>query len=848
MGGQGRLEDPVVNFSEQGGANSEWVALRLLRGSSIVALAALSLCFGSPARAGCEGDFSQPNKDNVITCTGTDSNPYVLQPDDLENGADTINLISGTGNGSISGGGGPDRFKLEGATVNGTLIGGESSNRAAQPQPEHIDTFNLNSGVINAPASGDAIIAERGDDIIKIGGVTINGNVSGGRGADTITMTGGTVNGSISGEGTLGVEGSGPSDDDTIIISGGTVTGAVSGNDENDNITWSGGFVGAINGNDGTDLATFRNLTPANLTPSVRVDGGLGFDHLVWDHTIGGVVGRYVNWELFELTQGSQLTFSSTLTLGDAGTGTGTLTIDPTSTVFAGAGDHEIVPFTAGQLVTVTNAGTIDLTDGNATDSLRIVGNYAGQSGTGRLDTVLASDGAPSDLLIIDGGAATGSTRLFFTDAGGGGALTTGDGILVVDAVNGGTTAPRAFSGFAAAGPYEYRLFRGGTGSTEDWFLRNTLQPIPPEPLPEPGPGPGPGPTPAPGSGPGPNPEPPAPPGPPTPRYRQEVSLYDAMPVMAAIYGRKIIDTLHERMGGDAQLLGPGKEDMPDGAWGRVIGYWGHRDGDPIGIYGRSGPEFDYNFGAIQAGLDLYRSEYANGQRDNAGLYFAIGRAHADVDHNILGVRFKGGEDDFDAVSVGGYWTRFGKNDWYLDGVVQGTWYDMDMTARRGLRDGDTNGFGFAASLEGGYPFQLGGGWKLEPQAQLVYQALNIDDFNDGAADVRYSDTNSLAGRIGARVTQDWDVGGEASKRKFTLWGRADLWHEFLGDPTTAFSSATGFIPFTADLGDDWATLGIGAAIQVADAATLYGNVNYDTSFDGDADAWEGKVGLKIQW
>ena len=28
---------------------------------------------------------------------------------------------------------------------------------------------------------------------------------------------------------------------------------------------------------------------------------------------------------------------------------------------------------------------------------------------------------------------------------------------------------------------------------------------------------------------------------------------------MAAIYGRHMIDTLHERMGGDAQLLGPGK-------------------------------------------------------------------------------------------------------------------------------------------------------------------------------------------------------------------------------------------------------------------------------------------------
>ena len=226
-----------------------------------------------------------------------------------------------------------------------------------------------------------------------------------------------------------------------------------------------------------------------------------------------------------------------------------------------------------------------------------------------------------------------------------------------------------------------------------------------------------------------------------------------------------------------------------------------------------------------------------------------FGHANVDVEHNLLGRTFKGGKDKFDAVSVGGYWTRFGANNWYLDGVLQGTWYDMDMTANRGLRDGETDGFGFAASLEGGYPFHLGDGWLLEPQAQLVYQALNLNDFNDGAADVRYSDTNSLAGRIGARLARDWDAGDEASKRKLTLWGRADLWHEFLGDPTTEFSSATGFVPFTADLGEQLGNVGHRRGIcRSTDATSLYGNVNYETSFDGDADAWEGKVGLKVQW
>jgi len=226
-----------------------------------------------------------------------------------------------------------------------------------------------------------------------------------------------------------------------------------------------------------------------------------------------------------------------------------------------------------------------------------------------------------------------------------------------------------------------------------------------------------------------------------------------------------VLGTLHERMGGDAQMLGSGDdgsyEGTPDGAWARIVGFWGHRSGDPRGIYGGE-PEFDYDFGAAQGGLDLYRREGADGSRDNAGLYAAFGHGDIDVTHNLLGLIFKAGEGKFDAWSIGGYWTHFGPSDWYVDAVVQGTWYDASMSGARGLREGDTTGTGFAASLEGGYPFHFGESWVIEPQAQLVYQVLDFDEFNDGAADVRFSDLDSLAGRIGARLARSWSLEEEA--------------------------------------------------------------------------------------
>ena len=206
--------------------------------------------------------------------------------------------------------------------------------------------------------------------------------------------------------------------------------------------------------------------------------------------------------------------------------------------------------------------------------------------------------------------------------------------------------------------------------------------------------------------------------------------------------------------------------------------------------------------------------------------------------------------------------THFGPSGWYLDGVVQGTWYDTNMTAGRsvfGLRAGETDGWGLAASLEGGYPFELGDGWQLEPQAQLVYQTFDFAGFNDGAADVRYSDLDSLAGRVGAQLARDWKLGeveggGSAGSeplahaRLASIWLRADLWQEFLGQPTTEFSSANGFVPFTADLQGSWAKVGFGGSYDFDANGTIFGNMNYERTFDGDAYAWEGKVGLKVKW
>lgn len=92
----------------------------------------------------------------------------------------------------------------------------------------------------------------------------------------------------------------------------------------------------------------------------------------------------------------------------------------------------------------VTNAGLISFVPGDAFARLT-ANNYIGENGFLGLNTVLGADDSLSDRLVINGGTASGTTGLIIANAGGSGDLTTGDGIRVVEAIEGGTTETDAF-------------------------------------------------------------------------------------------------------------------------------------------------------------------------------------------------------------------------------------------------------------------------------------------------------------------------------------------------------------------------------------------------------------------
>ena len=117
---------------------------------------------------------------------------------------------------------------------------------------------------------------------------------------------------------------------------------------------------------------------------------------------------------------------------------------------------------------TFTNSGIIDLQSNPVAGDVLVItgarqagvagpGTYVSNGGTLRLDTVLNEGGAAtrSDTLVVDGTSvgAGGATNMVIRNAGGAGALTVGDGILVVQVLDPARSAPGAFSLRAAPSP-----------------------------------------------------------------------------------------------------------------------------------------------------------------------------------------------------------------------------------------------------------------------------------------------------------------------------------------------------------------------------------------------------------
>jgi outer membrane autotransporter protein len=452
----------------------------------------------------------------------------------------------------------------------------------------------------------------------------------------------------------------------------------------------------------------------------------------------------------------------------------------------------------------VTNQGTLlpGPNDGVNFGAFTVRGNYFGGSGAlVQVNTVLAGDNSPSDRLVIDGGAASGATGLRVVNRGGMGAPTLADGILVVQAVNGGTTADGAFSLTQAveAGAYSYRLFRGGaTGANPDnWYLRNngylvgghvvgSLE----EAIEE-----------AEASG--------------TPMpveqvklYRPEIPLYSALPIAVRRLGLAQLGTFHDRQR----------------------------------LRGDANPQFDGSVSGLQLGHDFLAATDASGGRHRVGVLGGYTRASGNASGIADGATNEAaGRITVEGYSLGAYWTRIASSGWYSDAVLLATRYKADARSTLG-RGGRPHGTSVTASIEAGYPLALSDNVALQPQVQLIWQRSSLDSFDDGISSVRFQRDNAVTGRLGARLEGRFEAGGGVWKPYLKL----NLWHTFSGS-NAIYLGPTDQVVNRRNSGALEA--GGGIVGQLNRKLAVYGGLAY-TSAVGNTQqtGWQGQVGMRLRW
>jgi outer membrane autotransporter protein len=777
-----------------------------------------------------------------------------------------------------------------------TLLGGISFNKGNTQETlsfNGLSNTNFNNAVtglniINATNSSNVVMNNSSGYELVSGKVSVDGNSSLAiagviqdqvaptaaassiqkTGAGTLALSGANTysGGTALNEGTIAVANNSALGTGTLTMANGTILQANSAVNLANNISVVG--VSAVNTN-ANNLGLSGNITGAGgfaktgagtltLSGINTYSGGTTVSAGTLAGNTSSVQGNIVNNALVNFNQSTNGTYagvmsgagslikdgSGSLTISKINTYTGDTNINAGSVILTGSTTSNTSIAAGANLLgsgvingDVSNSGAITPSFTGAPTNLTINGNYAGSNGN-FVGSVYATASNPvADTLTVTGNT-SGTTGMTITDKGGLGNRTTGNGIPVV-IVNGTSTSNAfALNQRVAAGAYEYQLYKGGaSGVGNSWYL-STQAPAPastptPSPSPSPSPTPSPTPTPAPAVV-------AAPVITPAVGERIEVAVYPAVPSLVQLYAQTAVDTLDQRRG-DLNLIDPTngtKKNSND--WARIIGKTGTSTPSTVD----NGPKMNFNAYALQFGVDVYQNEEQGGSRSYVGPYVTIGSANANTSSQA-GAISTGSINGMQAYSLGLYGTHFAANGLYVDALAQGTRY---LNAGAGSVQGAqlrTQGSGFTGSIEGG------GRWTVDkflisPQAQIVYDAIGMNNATDAYGQVNFNKSEMTRGRLGLLAGHK-DVVGSAP---IFAYIRASYWSIFNAGTSTTMASLYGINPITfqSQANSRWMTVDAELNARITKDTNLFLNLAVDNSLMGTYQAYSGRIGLQTRF
>ena len=336
------------------------------------------------------------------------------------------------------------------------------------------------------------------------------------------------------------------------------------------------------------------------------------------------------------------------------------------------------------------------------------------------------------------------------------------------------------------------------------------------------------------------------------PVYTPTVPAYVQMPVVDMELGYTTLGTLHERRGENQTLAwdecGTCGSDAKGQTWGRIFGKHLEQNG-------KTRLNMDTDMYGFQFGHDFKIKRTDEGGHRLMGAYLAYGHANTDfsdsyrAENGIVSADKYTGNGKTNAVSLGVTHTRYAPNGSYLDLVGQLSYLRNKYNSRDGYQ-ASQNGWGAALSAEVGRPYAISkhtageAGWLLEPQAQLIYQYVDLNDFNDGVRQVNEKGQHGLRGRVGVRLAHN----AQASEKNYqtkTFYAVANVWHDFINSKSVGIGRDN----LSEKYASTWGEVGVGVQFPVGKHSYLYADARYERDLGSSKrEGYRGTIGFKHTW
>ena len=562
-----------------------------------------------------------------------------------------------------------------------------------------------------------------------------------------------------------------------------------------DQVTITNAAGGAIAGGTGTSGAGIWALG-SNVTVNNSGTIGSANDHAVvlygatstlLDNKVGGTVTGFVTM------------YSPSITFDNLGTwvarggnsdftpsaGGSSIVVNSGKTlvvgnqVFVGLGEFE-------------NAGLLSLSSKNANmgtrpayEKLEVTGDFVG--GTGSVLEVGSNMTTTSDVLKVDG-PISGSTKVQVDELGAPG-LTTGSGILVVDASTGSTSAgnfslvSNSSASTLVDNAYEYSLgLVPGTGGHGAWYLTSKLYPG-------------------------------------TYAFSGVASSGVALANFANGSLLDIFDTQDQgpqQQASDAAPVRVASTDnsfVPTAPLGTGVGFWGRYNYASMNMSPTASKYGDYSLNASSGNIGFDLTVHGNGQTGVFGLMVNPFSANASFDN------FSTAHMSSSGTGISGYFMWIG-GPWHagmiftndsLSTLITDTYIHTNAKVKM-------SGFGFQAASS--YDGWLDDGVYFDPGASISLQQIGGSSFVDGAGNtVTFGSTTSLVGHLNVKVGSSFDTGAFVLKP----YGELGVNYEFDGQTPVTLGNYS----YTSSLGGATVKVGGGFTADINQSASFFVNADY---------------------